>query len=342
MPGQDIQLAISSSPHLRSQETVPSAMKDVLIALLPVTLVSIYMYRFYAVFLIAVCMISAVLFELLFRKVMKKQATLYDCSALVTGLLLALCLRPGTSWWTAVLAAFFAVGIAKELMGGLGWNRFNPALFGLVAVTLLAPLYVGANPSFAPLRQYFGPLDVITQATPLALIKQGAFEQLSLSQMLIASPGGALGETSALALIIGGAYLLYKKQIRWHIPVSMIGTILVIATFWGNPLANIAAGIPLYHIFAGGVLLGAFFMATDWVTSPVTTKGQVIFGIAIGVLVMLFRKALGPTEGVAFSILIMNAFVPMIDRLTRRPKFGELPVKKEAVVPTKPSVSKST
>ena len=141
--------------------------------------------------------------------------------------------------------------------------------------------------------------------------------------MLIASPGGALGETSALALIIGGAYLLYKKQIRWHIPVSMIGTILVIATFWGNPLANIAAGIPLYHIFAGGVLLGAFFMATDWVTSPVTTKGQVIFGIAIGVLVMLFRKALGPTEGVAFSILIMNAFVPMIDRLTRRPKFGE-------------------
>ena len=145
MPGQDIQLAISSSPHLRSQETVPSAMKDVLIALLPVTLVSIYMYRFYAVFLIAVCMISAVLFELLFRKVMKKQATLYDCSALVTGLLLALCLRPGTSWWTAVLAAFFAVGIAKELMGGLGWNRFNPALFGLVAVTLLAPLYVGGQ-----------------------------------------------------------------------------------------------------------------------------------------------------------------------------------------------------
>lgn len=341
MPEQEMQLTVSSSPHLRSPVTVSSAMKDVLIALLPVTLFSIYMYRWYAVFLIAVSLLSAVLFELLFRKIMKKQATLHDCSALVTGLLLALCLRPGVAWWSVVLAAFFAVGIAKELMGGLGWNRFNPALFGLAAITLLAPLYVGSTASFAPLRQFFGPLDVITQATPLALLKQGLYDQLSLSRLLIASPGGALGETSALALIIGAAYLLYKKQIRWQIPVSMIGTVLLIAIFWGNPLENIAAGVPLYHIFAGGLLLGAFFMATDWVTSPITTKGEVIFGIAIGILVMLFRKALGPTEGVAFSILIMNAFVPLIDRLTRRPKFGELPVKKAAVVPAGPSVSKS-
>ncbi len=341
MPEQEMQLTVSSSPHLRSPETVSSAMKDVLIALLPVTLFSIYMYRWYAVFLIAVSLVSAVLFELLFRKIMKKQATLHDCSALVTGLLLALCLRPGIPWWSVVLAAFFAVGIAKELMGGLGWNRFNPALFGLAAITLLAPLYVGSTASFAPLRQFFGPLDAITQATPLALLKQGLYDQLSLSGLLIASPGGALGETSALALLIGGAYLLYKKQIRWQIPLSMIGTVLLIALFWGNPLENITAGVPLYHIFAGGLLLGAFFMATDWVTSPITTKGEFIFGIAIGILVMLFRKALGPTEGVAFSILIMNAFVPLIDRLTRRPKFGELPVKKAAVGPARPSVSKS-
>lgn len=225
MPEQEMQLTISTSPHLRSPETVSSAMRDVLIALLPVTLISIYMYRWYAVFLIAVSMVSAALFELLFRKIMKKQATLHDCSALVTGLLLALCLRPGTPWWTVVLGAFFAVGIAKELMGGLGWNRFNPALFGLAAVTLLAPLYVGTTSTFAaPLRQFFGSLDVITQATPLALLKQGLYDQLSLSGLLIASPGGALGETSALALIIGGAYLLYKKQIRWQIPASMIAT----------------------------------------------------------------------------------------------------------------------
>lgn len=316
-------------------------MRDVLIALLPVTLISIYMYRWYAVFLIAVSMVSAALFELLFRKIMKKQATLHDCSALVTGLLLALCLRPGTPWWTVVLGAFFAVGIAKELMGGLGWNRFNPALFGLAAVTLLAPLYVGTTSTFAaPLRQFFGSLDVITQATPLALLKQGLYDQLSLSGLLIASPGGALGETSALALIIGGAYLLYKKQIRWQIPASMIATVLVIATFWGNPLENIAAGVPLYHVLAGGLLLGAFFMATDWVTSPITAKGELVFGIAIGILVMLFRKALGPTEGVAFSILIMNAFVPLIDRLTKRPKFGEIPAKKAAVAPARPAVSK--
>lgn len=339
MPEQDMRLTVSTSPHLHSRDTVPMAMKDVLIALLPVTVISIYMYRFYAVFLIAVCMLSAVMFELLFRKVMKKEATLYDCSALVTGLLLALCLRPGTAWWVAVLATFFAVGIAKELMGGLGWNRFNPALFGLVAITLLAPLYVGINPSFALVRPYFGSLDVITQATPLALMKQGAFGQLSLSQMLIASPGGALGETSALALIIGGLYLLYKKHIGWHIPVSIIGTVLVVSAIW-NP-AGIAAGIPLFHVLAGGVLIGAFFMATDWVTSPITTKGQVIFGIAIGVLVMIFRNGLASTEGVAFSILIMNAFVPMIDRLTRRAKFGEIAFG-QAAVPAKPSVSKSS
>ena len=245
------------------------------------------------------------------------------------------------AWWSVVLAAFFAVGIAKELMGGLGWNRFNPALFGLAAITLLAPVYVGSTAPFGALRQFFGPLDVITQATPLALLKQGMLDQLSLSGLFIASPGGALGETSAIALIIGGVYLLYKQHIRWQIPVSMIVTVLVVAVFWGDPLENIAAGIPLYHVLAGGLLLGAFFMATDWVTSPITSKGEVIFGIAIGILVMLFRKAFGPTEGVAFSILIMNAFVPLIDRLTRRPKFGELPVERAAAVPAGPPVTKS-
>lgn len=341
MPENEMKLTISPPPHLRSPVTVTSAMQDVLIALIPITLFSIYMYRWYAVFMIAVCMLSAVLFELLFRKIMGKQATLHDCSALVTGLLLALCLRPGVAWWSAVLAAFFAVGIAKELMGGLGWNRFNPALFGLAAITLLAPVYVGSTAPFGALRQFFGPLDVITQATPLALLKQGMLDQLSLSGLFIASPGGALGETSAIALIIGGVYLLYKQHIRWQIPVSMIVTVLVVAVFWGDPLENIAAGIPLYHVLAGGLLLGAFFMATDWVTSPITSKGEVIFGIAIGILVMLFRKAFGPTEGVAFSILIMNAFVPLIDRLTRRPKFGELPVERAAAVPAGPPVTKS-
>ncbi len=341
MPEQDVRLTISTSPHLHTSDSVPSAMKDVLIALLPVTVFSIYMYKWYAVFLIAVCLASAVLFELLFRSILKKKATLYDCSALVTGLLLALCLRPGTSWWTAVLAAFFAVGIAKELMGGLGWNRFNPALFGLVAVTLLAPLYVGSNASFAQLRPNLGALDVITQATPLALIKQGLLEQLSLSQLFIASPGGALGETSAIALIIGGAYLIYKKHIRWQIPVAIIASVFLITLFWGNPLDNIAAWLPLYHVLAGGLLLGAFFMATDWVTSPITARGGVIFGVAIGILIVIFRNLLGPTEGVAFSILIMNACVPLIDRLTKKAKFGEVPVHKAAVLPAEPSVSKS-
>jgi Na+-translocating ferredoxin:NAD+ oxidoreductase subunit D len=337
MVDKELQLTISPSPHLRSPATVSSAMRDVILALIPVTLVSVYWFGFNAVFLIAICVGTAALTELLFRKVMKKTATLHDGSAILTGLLVALCFGAGTAWWTAMLATFIGVGLAKELMGGLGWNRFNPALFGRLAVILLVPIFNYVTVTFAPLRPFFGGIDVVSQATPLAMLKQGLLADMpGLGQLFMAHPGGALGETSALAILIGGAYLLYKKHISWHIPASIIGAVVVMALLFGQAPAT------LHHVLAGGVLLGAFFMATDWVTSPITPKGKVIFGLTIGVLLMVFRLGTGATEGMAFSILIMNACVPLIDRLTKRPKFGEAPAAPALAVPGRPTVEKAT
>lgn len=330
MADQKLSLTLSSSPHLRSSDTVPNAMRDVLFALCPVTLVSIFFFKLHAVFLILVCLAAAALSELLFRKAMGKPSSLHDGSAMVTGLLVALCFGPATAWWTAALSTFIAVGIAKEFMGGLGWNRFNPALFGRVSVIMLVPVFGYLSSIFVRLRPALGEIDMITQATPLALLKQGAGLP-GLFNLFVAHPGGALGETSALALILGGVYLLYKKHITWEIPGAMIIAVFVVALLFGQN--------PLYHVLAGGVLIGAFFMATDWVTSPITAKGKMIFGAAIGILVVIFRVGLGPTEGTAFSILIMNAFVPYIDRVTKRPKFGEVAVGQSAAVTASRPVS---
>lgn len=319
MVEHDLQLTVSSSPHLRMPVTVSTAMRDVIIALLPVTLVSILLFGLYALFLIAVCLSTAALTEVLFRRILNKPVTLHDGSALVTGLLVAMLFAPATAWWTAALATFIGVGIAKELMGGLGWNRFNPALFGRLTVIMIYPLFYYVTEAFGLLRPYFGPIDAVTQGTPLAQMIQGV-NLPPLNQLLIAYPGGSLSETSALAVFIGGVFLIVRKHITWHIPVAIIGTVAIMALILGES--------PFYHILAGGVMIGAFFMATDWVTSPITLQGKFIFGISIGVLLMLFRVPLAPTEGMAFSILIMNFFVPLIDLATKRPKFGEVKEKR--------------
>ena len=302
-------LIFSSAPHLKDNMTISIAMRDVFLALLPVTLVAIYFFRAYAVALIAVCLLTAVLTEVVFRRIMNKKPSLQDGSALLTGLFVALLLPPTTAWWTAAVATFIAIGIAKELMGGLGWNMFNPALFGRVAIIILAPFLPFLNTSYLPWS-----IDVVSTATPLAMLNQGMVMP-GYGQLFLAFPGGALSETSALALLIGGGYLLYKKHISWHIPASILGTVFI--------LTLVAGQNPLYHLLTGGLLLGAFFMATDWVTSPITSKGEVIFGVAIGLLIFLFRVILPPTEGVAFAILIMNPLVPLIDKVTRRPSFSE-------------------
>lgn len=311
-------LVFTPAPHLKLESTVDQAMRDVIIALIPVCLVAVYFFKFYAVFMIAVCMATAAITELVFRKVMKKESSLNDYSALLTGLLVALCFPATAAWWMGALATFIAVGIAKELMGGLGWNRFNPALFGRVAIIVLAPVIVLIGTNLLPLSTDFGAVDVVTRATPLAMLKQG-MEMPSIAKLFFAYPGGAMSEVSPFALLLGAAYLFYRGHIKWHIPVSILATVAVLALITGQN--------PLYHLFTGGMFLGAFFMATDWVTCPITDKGKLIFGVAIGVLIIIFRVGLAPTEGVAFSILIMNAFVPLIDRITKRasyiePEFG--------------------
>jgi Na+-translocating ferredoxin:NAD+ oxidoreductase subunit D len=306
---------VSASPHLKDEGTVSKAMRDVFIALIPISLVAIYFYQFYAVFLIAVCLVTAVLSELLFKKMMNKKANLGDWSALLTGLFVAMLFTATTPWWKAAIATFIAVGIAKELMGGLGWNRFNPALFGRVSLIILAPLFAFVDGWFAPLKVNFGSVDVMTQATPLAMLHAG-LPMPSLGQLFLAFPGGAMSEVSPLALLIGAAYLFFKRHISWRIPVSILATVVVLTLIFGQN--------PLYHLFTGGMMIGAFFMATDWVSSPFTDKGKLIFGVCIGALIVLFRLGLSPTEGVAFSILIMNAFVPLIEKKTSRPQFGKI------------------
>lgn len=303
----------ASSPHIKGNVTISSAMRDVVIGLLPIVLVSIYFFKAYAIFLIAVCITTAILSEYLFRHYMKKSPSIHDGSAVVTGLLVALCFSATTSWWRGALATIIAIGLAKELMGGLGWNRFNPALFGRVAIILLAPWFASINSSFLPWAVKLGPVDVMTHATPLAMLQQG-MKLPSYLTMFLGYPGGAMSEASVLAVLIGGMYLLYKGHINWRIPVSMFSTVAVLTFALGKD--------PLYHLLTGGLMLGAFFMATDWVTSPINSTGKVVFGVCIGILIVVFRVILAPTEGVAFSILIMNAFVPTIERLTRARTFG--------------------
>lgn len=307
---KNIKISVSQAPFLKEEVFIHTAMRDVIIGLIPISLVSIYFYKGYAIMLIAICMATAALTEVIFRKLLGKKPTLKDGSALLTGLLVALLYQPTVSPITAILATILAIGVAKELVGGLGMNRFNPALFGRVAMIILAPLFAGIAVGPPDL----GTIDAVTKASPLALLG-GGMEMPSYLQMFLAFPGGALAESSPLALLIGGLYIYKKGHIDWRIPVSIFGTVAIMALLLGQD--------PIYHILAGGLIIGAIFMATDWVTSPITASGKIIFGVAIGILVMIIRVFLPPTEGVAFSILIMNAFVPVIDRVTRHLAFLE-------------------
>lgn len=323
MDNQNLNIAVA--PHLSAGETVTKAMRDTMLALVPVTLVAIYFFRLYAVVLVLVCLGTAALTDIVARRIAGKPHTLRDGSAVLTGLFVALLFPATTAWWVAAIATIIAVGIVKELMGGIGWNRFNPALLGRVSMILLAPWMVNMRSGLSQWTLNLGAVDSVTQATPLA---QLAIDSVSRTtpiagtpglpgffQLLVAFPGGAMGEVSPLALILGGAFLLYRRHINWRIPVCILATAFVLIAITGHN--------PFLHMVTGGIMLGAFFMATDWTTSPMGNKGKVIFGIAIGAGIALFRIGLAPTEGVAFSILIMNAFVPLIERKTRRPSFSE-------------------
>lgn len=309
-------LVVTPPPHLKHRDAVADAMRDVAIALVPVTLVALYFYRLHAVVTLVLCIGASIATEVVVRRMMGKQPQIGNMSSLVTGWLLALCFAPTTAWWTMIIGAVLAVGVAKELMGGLGWNWFNPALFGRIVPVAFAPLFSWIGQLLSSTKFSFAIVDTVSQATPLAMLKGNSLAGApSITQLLIAFPGGAMGESSALALIIGGAYLLLRKHINWRIPVGMIGTVFVLTLALGK--------FPVHQILSGGLLLAAFFMATDWVTAPVTNNGRLIFGIAIGVIAVIFRVFGASPEGVGFAVLLMNPTARMLDRLTKPKVFGQ-------------------
>jgi electron transport complex protein RnfD len=308
-------LVVTSSPHVHSPDSVPTAMRDVLIALTPALLAALYFFRLPALLVILACVTSAYAAEIVCLKIMKKESPTQESSAIITGLLLAFCLPPTLPLWMAILGTLFAIVIAKHLFGGLGQNIFNPALIG--RAFLLASFPVA-------MTGWTSPLDGMTTATPLGIMKEASGVVLPpLRDLFFGSVSGSIGETSAFALLLGGAYLLYRKQIDWRIPGSFLGTVFLLTAIIGS-IKGEGLWYPFYHLCAGGLLLGAFFMATDWVTSPITRLGRIIFGVGCGLLVVLIRLKGGYPEGVAYSILLMNVITPLLDRYTRARVFGRV------------------
>lgn len=323
-------IIISASPHVHSDITSKRIMYDVVIALIPAFLVSVYVFGIGALIVTSVAVISCLIFEYLIQKYLLKTAvTISDGSALITGILLAFNLPSNLPIWMVIVGSLVAIGIAKMSFGGLGFNIFNPALVGRVFLLVSFPVQMTMWPTV--FENNVSVVDAVTGATPLGIIKEGLMfgETItdlssrlpSTMEMFLGSTGGSLGEMSALALLLGGLYLLIRKVITWHIPLTMLATMAVMTgIFWLiNPeqYAN-----PMIHILTGGAILGAFFMATDLVTSPMTKKGMIIFAIGIGVITVVIRLFGAYPEGVSFAILIMNAFVPLINSNFKPRRFG--------------------
>lgn len=314
MSNQNDLLVVTASPHLHSRDSVPNAMRDVLIALCPALIAALYFFRLPALTVIVACVASAYASEIVCLKVMKKSTT-GEFSAVVTGLLLAFCVPPHLPVWMAVLGSIFSIVIAKHLFGGLGQNIFNPALIG--RAFLLASFPVA-------MTSWSRPLDGMTTASPLGIMKEATGQALpSITDLFLGSVSGSIGETSVLAVLLGGLYLLYRGHIDWRIPGSFLGTVFIVMAIAGA-IKGQGPWYPFFHLCAGGLFLGAFFMATDWVTSPVTKTGRIIFGTGCGVLVVLIRLKGGYPEGVAYSILLMNVVTPLIDRYTVARVFGRV------------------
>ena len=306
-------LIASSSPHIRSDENVSKIMLDVLIALIPAFIASIFYFGFNSILLVAASVLSAIITEVACQKIMKKPITISDFSAAVTGVLLAFNLPSTTPIWIPVIGSAFAIAIGKQVFGGLGNNFINPALAGRAFLLACWPTLM-TNFS-APVG-----IDAIATATPLAIMKGTAetgAQLPSIMEMLMGRIPGCLGETSAILLIVGGIYLIARKVISWRIPAAYIGTVAVIALITEGNFNGM-----LYHLLAGGLMLGAFFMATDYASSPVTPRGKIIYGIGAGLITMLIRELGGYPEGVSYSILLMNILAPLIDKYTSPKLFG--------------------
>ncbi len=345
-------LRISNPPHLKSESSVTGIMWMVVLALMPAAVYSVFIFGLHALIVMGAAVAAAVAAEALFQFIMKKRVTVTDGSAVITGLLVAMNVPPDSPAWMSVIGSFFAVIIVKQVFGGLGYNIFNPALGARAFLMASWPVYMTTkwhnfsednvlaqgirNTIDLPDRAF----DAVTGSTPLGVIKEAPkflaeynlsfsdIQELVLSREMFQSLffgniGGCIGETSVVMLLIGGIFLLARRVITWHIPVTYIGTVAALAYVYyliiGSPPAHLMA---LFHTLSGGLFLGAFFMATDMVTSPVSPKGMIIFGIGCGVITFVIRIWGGYPEGVSYSILLMNAAVPIIDRLTKPKVFG--------------------
>ena len=348
--------AVSAAPHIKQKISISSVMWQVVLALTPALLVGIFFFGIQSLLLTLYAVVAAVSTEALIQRFRKVPITVSDGSAVVTGILVAFNLNTSSPWWLPVVGAVFAIAIGKQIFGGLGFNIFNPALLGrafLVASwpTLTTAGWKPTNPMSSIFQSSINGLSnlpsnvpaVITSATPLGVVKalrdttqisrdmantvmDNLASMNTLNELFLGNIGGVLGEVSAAALLIGAAFLAWKHIIEWRIPVSYIGTVFVLIYVFGgiNGLFSASILLPVFHILSGGLILGAFFMATDMVTSPVTKKGRLIFGMGCGILTVVIRLIGGYPEGVSYSILLMNITVPLIDRYTTPKAFGEV------------------
>ena len=317
-------LIVSLSPHVHGGDSVQRNMYGVCIALVPALLASLWFFGLGAAIVLATSVLACVLFEWAIAKFLLKshRCTICDGSAVLTGLLLGFNLPSNLPLWIIIIGALVAIGVGKMTFGGLGCNPFNPALVGRVFLLISFPVQMTSWPVPGQLTELGA--DAVTGATPLAELAAGNLDALpSATDLLLGNTGGSLGEVSALCLLLGLAFMLWRKIITWHIPVSILGTVAVFtAILWGvdsNQFAN-----PLFHLLTGGMMLGACYMATDYVTSPMTHKGQIIYGICIGLLTVVIRLWGAYPEGMSFAILIMNAFTPLINNYCKPKRFGEV------------------
>jgi electron transport complex protein RnfD len=322
---------VSPSPHVSTPQSVKRLMYGVVLSLVPAFLVSVYLFGAGALVVTLVSIVSCVLFEWAIQKfILKTGIRITDGSALVTGMLLAFNLPSNLPWWMIVIGALFAIGVGKMTYGGLGNNPFNPALVGRVFLLISFPVQMTSWP--LPLASRLQYTDAVTGATPLGMLKEAVRNGEAVPEMMKQLPdhmqlflgqmGGSLGEVSAVALLLGFAWLLYKKIITWHIPVFMVGTVYIFTgiLWFIDPSKNAS---PLFHILTGGLLLGAIYMATDLVTSPMTKPGMILFAVGIGIITVVIRVFGAYPEGVSFAILIMNAFVPLINKYIKPARFGK-------------------
>ena len=304
-------LIVTSSPHIRSKEATDKTMRDVVIALVPATLAGMYYFGFQTLIVVLLAVAAAMATEAIIQNIRKQPITVMDYSAAVTGLLLALNLPPEVPFWMPVVGSIFAIAIAKQAFGGLGHNFINPALAARVFLIASWPV---------EMTTWKFPVDAVTEATPLALIKGSRIvpESVSIFNMFIGKIGGCIGEVSALALLIGGIYLVYRGVISPRIPVAYMGTVAVLTLLYGGFNFNYM----MFHLLAGGLVLGAIFMATDYVSSPMTAKGQIIYAVGCGLITVVIRLFGGYPGGVSFSILFMNVVTPLIDKYVKSNVFG--------------------